>query len=68
MNNEMNKKQTSQEWELQRWENNNQKWSRLKKSWADWKLQNPNYVKAKALAKLEKQLALDKKRWGPKAK
>ncbi len=66
MNNEINKKQTSQEWELQRWENNNQKWSRLKKSWADWKKNNPE--KAKALAKLDKQLALAKKRWGPKAK
>ena len=51
MNNEMNKKQTSQEWELQRWENNNKKWSRLKKSWADWKKNNPEKARAHALLK-----------------
>ena len=42
-------------------------WARRKKSWADWKLQNPSYVKAKASEKLDKQWALAKKRWGPKA-
>ena len=37
MNNDNKKQLTAQEWELRRWENNNKKWARLKKCWADWK-------------------------------
>jgi hypothetical protein len=51
MNNDNKKQLTSQEWEIQRLENNNKKWARLKKSWADWKKNNPEKAKAHALLK-----------------
>ncbi len=51
MNNDNKKQLTSQEWEIQRWENNNKKWARLKKSWSDWKKNNPEKAKAHALLK-----------------
>jgi len=51
MNKDNKKQLTSQEWEIQRWENNNKKWARLKKSWAEWKKNNPEKARAHALLK-----------------
>jgi len=51
MNNEINKKQTSQEWEIQRKEKNQALWANRKKRWAEWKKNNPEKAKAHALLK-----------------
>jgi len=51
MNNEINKKQTSQEWGIQRKEKNQTLWANRKKRWSEWKKNNPEKAKAHALLK-----------------